>query len=84
MFWTVSAHRFAGIRAGMDADVATREQTAMHQVTDRLVSTFGADRGAQEVARTIDEIHHRFDGRPIRDFVPVLVERYARQRLTAA
>jgi hypothetical protein len=25
--------------------------------------------------------HHRFDGRPIRDFVPILVERIAKEDL---
>ncbi|WP_165975663.1 three-helix bundle dimerization domain-containing protein [Actinomadura rubrisoli] len=54
----------------------------MNQVTTRLLKVYGSEHSAQEVTDTISAIHHGFDGRPIRDFVPVLVERYARQRLT--
>lgn len=67
----------------MTADPAVREQQAMHEVTDRLVESFADTRSTDQVARTVTKIHHRFDDRPIRDFVPVLVERYARQELRA-
>jgi hypothetical protein len=61
---------------------AVREEQAMRQVADRLTKAFLPGRSALEVSRTVTEIHHRFDGRPVRDFVPVLVERYARQELS--
>jgi hypothetical protein len=32
------------------------------------------------VARVVRQVHARFDGRPVRDFVPLFVERAARRR----
>ena len=34
-----------------------------------------------EVARVVKEQHERFSDRPIRDFVPLFVERYAKAEL---
>jgi hypothetical protein len=62
---------------------SVREQQAMRQVTDRLTRSFAPSRSERRVAQTVSAVHHRFDGRPVRDFVPVLVERYARQELAA-
>ena len=56
------------------------ELQAVLEVRDRLQQKFSHVR-ADEVARTVDEVHHEFDGHPIRDFVPVLVERAAADRL---
>src|SRR4051794_21447542 len=36
---------------------------------------------AEEVDRIVRECHSEFEGRPIREFVPILVERTARKRL---
>jgi hypothetical protein len=56
------------------------EQQAIEDVVTRLIERFpGSD--AQRVQAVVVEEHHRLEGRPIRDFVPVLVERAARQRL---
>ncbi|WP_344376446.1 three-helix bundle dimerization domain-containing protein [Agromyces tropicus] len=58
------------------------EQQAVEHVVDRLRERFPSvvdDR----IRAVVDEEHHRFDGRPVRDFVPVLVERAARKRLDA-
>ena len=63
----------------VSADV-TRELQAMTQVTDRLTESF-ADHSPDAVNRTVTSAHHRFDGSPIREFVPVLVERIARDEL---
>ena len=52
-------------------------------MTDRLTKTFAETRSPEQVQRAVSDIRHRFDHRPIRDFVPVLVERYARQELSA-
>jgi hypothetical protein len=62
-------------------DQAKREEQAMREVAARLTRTFASGRSAEQVNKTVNTILHRFDGRPIRDFVPVLVERYARQEL---
>jgi hypothetical protein len=56
------------------------ELQAVLEVRDRLQDKFSHVRPA-EVARTVDEAYHEFDGHPIRDFVPVLVERAAADRL---
>lgn len=68
----------------MNVDSTVREQQAMHEVSDRLAKAFGAQYPPERVLRTVDTILHRFDDRPIRDFVPVLVERYAREELKAS
>ncbi|WP_153531213.1 three-helix bundle dimerization domain-containing protein [Actinomadura macrotermitis] len=61
-----------------------REQQAMKEVTRRLTTTFADSHPPEQVTHTIDAVYHRFDERPIRDFVPILVERLTRERLTAS
>jgi hypothetical protein len=58
-----------------------RERVALDQVTDRLTRTFSDRLSPTQVDEAVSSIHHRFDDRPIRDFVPVLVERIARDEL---
>jgi hypothetical protein len=58
-----------------------RERHALDQVTDRLSKSFAGRFSPARVDDTVNAIHHRFDGRPIREFVPVLVERMARDEL---
>jgi hypothetical protein len=65
------------------ADTAVREQQAMRQVKDRLTQSFTPAHSERQIAQTVSAVHHRFDGRPVRDFVPVLVERYAREELAS-
>lgn len=36
---------------------------------------------ADMVTQVVDDAYRRFDGQPIRDFVPLLVERRAQERL---
>jgi hypothetical protein len=62
-------------------DTTVRERQAMREVTNRLTKTFGVEYSPEQVTRTISTIHQRFDDKPIRDFVPVLVERMAREAL---
>jgi hypothetical protein len=58
-----------------------RERHALDQVTDRPARSFADRFSPAEVDETVDSIHHRFGGRPIRAFFPVLVERIARDEL---
>jgi hypothetical protein len=58
-----------------------RERHALDQVTDRLSQSFADRFSPAQVDEAVSTIHHRFDGRPIREFVPVLVERIARDEL---
>ena len=64
----------------MSADTI-RERHALDQVTDRLSKSFADHYSPNQVDETVSSVHHRFDGRPIREFVPVLVERIAREEL---
>jgi hypothetical protein len=56
------------------------EQTVIEQLVDRLASRYPAI--AQSiVASVVIETHARFDDRPVRDFIPLLVERNAKSEL---
>lgn len=73
--------RRQGTAHGMDVNPELREHKAIDAVDQRLRRSFADFYSGEAVTHTVREIHHRFDGRPIRDFVPVLVERYAREEL---
>jgi hypothetical protein len=60
-----------------------REKQAIRQVTAHLASTFADTYSAEHVESTVATARGRFDGCPVRDFVPVLVERIVREELTA-
>ena len=47
----------------------------------RLTAEFGPDHGVDQV---VDEERHRFDDARIHSFLPILIERSARARLTRA
>jgi hypothetical protein len=57
------------------------EGQAMSEVTRRLLARF-PDARPEVVDALVNDLHHEFDGDPIRDFLPVLVEREAVARLT--
>ena len=52
----------------------TEEIHALDALADRLRGRF-PDAPPESIKQAVDEVHHQFDGRPIRDFIPVLVER---------
>ncbi|WP_396911148.1 three-helix bundle dimerization domain-containing protein [Mycolicibacterium sp.] len=56
------------------------EQTALTEVTGRLIEEFPGIAPA-EVEEAVRAAHARFDHRPIRDFVPLFVEKHARHQL---
>jgi hypothetical protein len=56
------------------------EQTIINQLTERLMRKYPAV-PPDTVATVVLGIHARFDGRPLRDYVPLLVERRARSVL---
>lgn len=58
------------------------EAQAVNAVIDRLAGRF-PQLQREEIATVVHEAHHELDGNPIRDFVPVLVEHEARERLQA-
>lgn len=57
------------------------EQQIIDQLAQRLVSAY-AHVGPDEVARVVNEEYSRFDGRPIRDYIPLFVERHCADRLS--
>ena len=59
------------------------ERKALALVADRLGSKF-PEQPRAGIATLIDRVHHQYDGRPVRTFVPVLVEREVTDRLGAA
>lgn len=65
-----------------DAMSTEDEDRAVDAVVDRLADRFPAA-GREHVAEVVDVEHHELDGNPIRDYVPVLVEHDARDRLRA-
>ncbi|SEM47724.1 three-helix bundle dimerization domain-containing protein [Rhodococcus maanshanensis] len=56
------------------------EHRHLEFVSDRLRQKH-PDVTGEVICETVDRVHHRFDGRGVRDFVPVLVERRAAEEL---
>ncbi|MDV6243013.1 three-helix bundle dimerization domain-containing protein [Rhodococcus opacus] len=60
---------------------STTEEQHISVVRQRLAARFPTiDSGV--INQAIDTAHHQFDGRPVRDFVPLLVEPAALRSLT--
>ena len=57
------------------------EQQIIDQLAQRLASAY-AHVGPDEVGRVVNEEYSRFDGRPIRDYIPLFVERHCADRLS--
>jgi hypothetical protein len=56
------------------------EQRGIDEVVDRLAEKYpGVDRAV--IATIVGEEHLAFDGKPVRNFVPVLVEKSAKKRV---
>jgi hypothetical protein len=56
------------------------EQTVIEQLVVRLTSRYPAI-SQSTVATVVRDVHSRFEGRPLRDYIPLLVERNARSEL---
>jgi hypothetical protein len=56
------------------------EQTIIDQIVTRLTHRYPTI-AASTVQTVVHDMHARFDGRPLRDFVPLLVERHAKNEL---
>ena len=57
------------------------EQPIIEQLVERLTSLYPTVAKAT-VANVVYDVYARFDGRPLRDYVPLLVERSARSELS--
>ncbi|WP_433527050.1 three-helix bundle dimerization domain-containing protein [Nocardia pseudovaccinii] len=60
--------------------VTVREEQAIQRLTDRLVDDYPAD----QVQSVVGTARLRFEGHPVREFVPILIERIARRELAAS
>lgn len=60
--------------------VELSEQQIMDQIAERLIGLYERV-PSHEVTQLVRREHARFQGRPIRDFVPLFVERYAKEEL---
>ncbi len=56
------------------------EQQIIDGVADRLTRKYPSF-SAKTVTAVVRDVHARFDGRPVREYVPLLVERLAGQEL---
>jgi hypothetical protein len=56
------------------------EQTVIEQLVVRLTSRYPTS-SQSTVATVVRDVHSRFEGRPLRDYIPLLVERNARSEL---
>jgi len=65
----------------MDTGKAEHEARALEEVVERLVGRF-PEVAEDRVRETVRTAHQEFANRPIRDFVPVFVERAARTELS--
>jgi hypothetical protein len=65
-------------------DTELREQQAMDQVVHRLIASFENELPPERVTSTVTRVYRQFDNRPIREFVPMLVERFVREELRVA
>ena len=61
--------------------IALTEQQIIDQLTQRLADAH-SDIEAAQVAKVVYEQYARFEGLPIRDYVPLFVERNAAAELT--
>ncbi|HEY9312717.1 three-helix bundle dimerization domain-containing protein [Williamsia sp.] len=59
------------------------ERQQIAQIVDKLTKRHD-DLDPMSVTAAVDDAYQRFDGQPIRDFVPLLVERRAHDRLGSA
>ncbi len=60
--------------------IGLSEQTVLDRLIEALVRNYPAV-PPDTVAAVVRHIYARFDGRPLRDYVPLLVERRARSEL---
>jgi hypothetical protein len=60
--------------------VDSSEWTAIEHVVERLTQRY-PDLEPDTVMTVVHRSHARFDGRPLRDFVPLFVERRSREEL---
>lgn len=66
------------VTPGQTGDVVEREAQAMRRMTESLVEDLSEHVPVDQVTSAVGAAHDRFAGKPIREFVPILVERIVR------
>jgi hypothetical protein len=61
--------------------IDTSEHTIIEQLVERLAQKYPA-LPTETISAVVRQNHTRFDGRPVRDYVPLFVERGATQQLS--
>jgi hypothetical protein len=61
-------------------DPEDQEQQQIDQIADKLADKH-AEVPTEAVAEVVEDAYRKFDGQPIRDFVPLLAERRAEEEL---
>jgi hypothetical protein len=72
------------LRAGAVVAVETHEEDAIRGVVERLTSAYDETCTPEQLEAAVATAHAAFSERPVRDFVPVLVERTVRALLNEA
>lgn len=65
----------------LDAHHSDPEAALHRSAEDYLVGLYGERLGEDEVRQTYERIRSGFDGSPLREFVPLLTYRFAKQAL---
>ncbi len=58
-----------------------REEQAMRRMTDSLLENYGPAHTPERVQTVITDVRARYADRPVREFVPILIERVVRREL---
>jgi hypothetical protein len=58
-----------------------REQVALRHVKESLAEDYGDDHPREEVEAVVEEVKENYDDAAVREFVPIMVERDARETL---
>jgi hypothetical protein len=83
VFCRLSSAARVDVRVNVDKTLGVielSEQAVIEQLVVRLTDRYPAI-SQSTVASVVLETHARFDGRPLRDFIPLLVERNAKREL---
>lgn len=64
-------------------DAELKEREAVKHVTENLAAEYGGAHPPEEVKEVVEEKREHYADARIRDFIPVLVEREAREELSS-
>ena len=81
----ISMHdRCRSTRTSIRVQARNMIELSEHQIIDQIADRLAGihpEVSPEAVTRVVQEEHARFNGRPVRDFVPLFVERYAKAEL---